>query len=687
MIKRIPALIVFLFLIAFKSYAQPCSLPGMTPDNAIPVCGISVFHQSNVDNCTGLDVAQSGCSVGVTSSSSYWYKFTCFQAGTLGFLISGISTTDDYDWALFDITGHSPTEVFSNSSLPISINIYGAGGGTTPFPESPTGCKPGASGNVHCDGNASGNTPFNAMPTITIGHNYLLMVTNWTRSTTGYDLSFTGGSASITDPKEPHMESARAICDGVSASIKMNKRMKCNSLTTSGNEFTIAPAVANVISASGFGCSNGFDMDSVLITFDVPLPPGNYTISIKKGVPDGNTLKDNCDREIPEFETIPMIVYPLIPTPMDSISPLGCKPDEVQLVFRKKIRCNSIAPDGSDFEIIMLSGSEPVNVVSASGNCNTDGLTPIIKVKLATNLSAPIRTKGTYQIRLKTGSDGNTIIDECGQETPAGATLIFNTKDTVNADFTYAIKYGCERDTINYFHNGANEVNLWKWNFDRTRSSSQQNPTVLYGSFGLKKTYLIVSNGVCRDSSDTVSIFLDNAVNAAFEATSVVCPNELATFLNKSTGNIVSWNWDFGNGFTDNSSTPLPQSYIAQKPDRNVFPRLIVKNNLGCFDTAVQKIVVPYSCYIAVPNAFTPNNDGLNDQLYPLNAYKATDLLFRVYNRVGQLVFETRDWTKRWDGRFKGQPADLGTYVWILTYINIDTGKRIQQKGSTILLH
>ena len=88
-----------------------------------------------------------------------------------------------------------------------------------------------------------------------------------------------------------------------------------------------------------------------------------------------------------------------------------------------------------------------------------------------------------------------------------------------------------------------------------------------------------------------------------------------------------------------------------------------------------------------MPNAFTPNGDGLNDYLYPLNAYKASDLLFRVYNRVGQMVFETRDWTKKWNGKFKGQPADFGTYVWILVYTDTDTGKRVQKKGSTILLH
>ena len=575
----------------------------------------------------------------------------------------------------------NPNEVFTNSSLPISINLYGAGSGPAPFPESPTGCKAGATGNIHCEGSANGNSPFNAMPTITIGHDYLLMVTNWTRSTTGYDLTFSGGTANITDPKEPHMESARAACDGTQATVKLNKRMKCISLTATGSEFTITPSLANVISAIGFGCTNGFDMDSLILTLDAPLPPGTYSINIRNGT-DANTIRDNCDRNIPVGESIPMIVYPLVPTPMDSISKLGCAPDELQLVFRKNIRCNSIAADGSDFIVTMLSGSTPVTVSGASGNCNTAGLSPVIKVKL----SAPIQTRGTYEIRLVTGSDGNTIIDECGQETPAGATLNFNTKDTVNADFTYSVAYGCQRDTISYFHDGRNEVNFWKWNFDNNRNSSLQNPMILYATFGQKQTQLIVSNGVCRDTSDIIPIFLDNELKANFEATAIVCPNETAAFLDKSIGNIVSWNWNFENGITSSLQTPAPQSYLAIKPTRDVFPRLIVQNNYGCFDTAIQKITLPYSCYIAVPNAFTPNRDGLNDYLYPLNAYKATDLQFRVFNRVGQMIFETRDWTRKWDGRFKGQGADPGTYVWILTYTDTDTGKKIQKKGSTILL-
>ena len=91
------------------------------------------------------------------------------------------------------------------------------------------------------------------------------------------------------------------------------------------------------------------------------------------------------------------------------------------------------------------------------------------------------------------------------------------------------------------------------------------------------------------------------------------------------------------------------------------------------------------NCYIAVPTAFTPNGDGVNDYLYPMNAYKATQLLFRVFNRNGQLVFETRDWTKKWDGTFRGNPQTSNVYVWELSYTDA-TGKRIFLKGPALLI-
>src|SRR6185295_5715568 len=111
------------------------------------------------------------------------------------------------------------------------------------------------------------------------------------------------------------------------------------------------------------------------------------------------------------------------------------------------------------------------------------------------------------------------------------------------------------------------------------------------------------------------TILLDNELKASFEATDIICPGEVAVFKNHSIGDIISWNWDFGNGNTSSLKEPADQSYPSSNIVKDYTARLIVENNQGCSDTAVQQIKVPGNCYIAVPSAFTPNNDGLNDFL------------------------------------------------------------------------
>ena len=153
-----------------------------------------------------------------------------------------------------------------------------------------------------------------------------------------------------------------------------------------------------------------------------------------------------------------------------------------------------------------------------------------------------------------------------------------------------------------------------------------------------------------------------------------------------SSSNTTQWKWDFGNGVTSNSQTPLPQSYPITNRFSKYTARLAVQNNFNCADTVYKIITVLITCYIAVPSAFTPNGDGLNDYLYPLNAYKAGNLIFRIFNRYGQIIFETKDWTKKWDGRVKGIPQGSGTYVWTLNYTNTDSGQPVFLSGTTVLI-
>jgi gliding motility-associated-like protein len=87
-----------------------------------------------------------------------------------------------------------------------------------------------------------------------------------------------------------------------------------------------------------------------------------------------------------------------------------------------------------------------------------------------------------------------------------------------------------------------------------------------------------------------------------------------------------------------------------------------------------------------VPTAFTPNGDGRNDFLAPMNAVKAVDLEFRVFNRWGQLLYASSNWKQGWDGRYKGQLQPSATYVWMLRFTNRDTGKKGEQKGTAVLI-
>jgi gliding motility-associated-like protein len=671
---------IFFLLLFFsvKGWSQvACTTLGQNPSTAFPVCGTTVFNQQTVPVCGGNTIPVPSCNGdGITYQdlNPFWYSFTCYTSGTLGFLITPKNLGDDYDWQLFDVTGHNPTDIYTNPSLIVTGNWSGTYG--------ITGAKAGGSSNIECASDPLANqTTFSAMPAIAQGHKYLLLISHFSGDNqSGYSLSFGGGTGSITDSVKPAMQTAIAKCDAQVIYLKLNKRVKCSSLALNGSDFYISQSAAKVTSAVGGNCSASFDMDSVVINLDKRLQPGNYSLVIQNG-DDKNTLIDNCDNTIPELDSISFTIDPLQPTPFDSIVPVKCTPNILQFYFTNPIKCNSVAADGSDF---IITGNPPISVIRAYGDSCTNGLSNIINVVL----NKTVLTAGSYNITLQKGSDGNTLVDECAQETPAGSTLAFTTADTVSADFAYRVGFGCVYDTLFYSQGGKDHVNEWNWTFDVDGVSTAEDSIFLFTGYGSKHISLSCSNGVCFDSS-SADILLDNQLTARFVmAPSTLCPEDVAVYTDSSTGKIVSWYWIFGDGTTSTQQNPPPKKYasITERDGRYYPVALIVKNDINCFDTAETRIQVLYNCYITVPTAFTPNGDGLNDFLYPLNAYKADNLEFRIYNRYGQMVFETTNWTKKWDGKIDGKPQASGTYVWMLSYKEHDTGKNVFLKGTSVLI-
>ncbi|HET6722115.1 MAG TPA: gliding motility-associated C-terminal domain-containing protein, partial [Chitinophagaceae bacterium] len=505
---------------------------------------------------------------------------------------------------------------------------------------------------------------------------YILMISHFTSGQSGYDLSFGGGTAVITDPNMPHLGNAKADCDGTKITVKLNKKVNCASITGNGTEFSLSPAAATVIAAVTDSCGFGFDFDEITLTLSAPLSNGNYSLIISNGS-DGNTLRDNCENLIPQGELVSFTYNKPQPIFADSIGKLGCAPESIKIYFPKKINCGSISFDGTDFSV---AGPVPVNVASASGNC-IDGKTDYVIVKFP----SPVYDKGTYVLSLKAGTDGNVVIDECGQETPI-QTLSFVTVDTVSAAFQYQIQYGCLKDTLFFSHDGAHDVNYWKWNLNNFPPIVTQITSLIASASSVNNVQLVVSNGLCTDSTSEV-ITLDNEVKAAFEMEDFTCPEDKVAVTNTSTGAIDTWLWSYGSVGSSTAKDPPPFLFPTTNREINYTVKLAVTNlALGCSAIATKTVTVFDHCNIDIPTAFTPNNDGLNDKFGPHNALKAENYEFKVYNRWGQLVFHSKNWKDRWDGTIKGTPQQPGVFVWMLSYTHRDSKQSVFKKGTVTLI-
>jgi gliding motility-associated-like protein len=315
---------------------------------------------------------------------------------------------------------------------------------------------------------------------------------------------------------------------------------------------------------------------------------------------------------------------------------------------------------------------------ASSDNCSGGFATDSIVLTLNQALPA-----GDHQVNVKIGSDGNSLLDNCDNNIPDGSIAV-TVHQNVSAQFAYVLKEGCIRDTLELTHDGANSTNTWNWEFDGGTAATQ-NTSVIYLEGGDKNVTLTVANDFCTDVySTTVSV--PARLDASFASPEITCAVDDVVIIEKSAGNVQTWNWDFGNGTTSSVKDPDPFKYMAQPGEKNYVIRLTVSNALGCIDTASANIIVVGNCNIVVPTAFSPNNDGKNDYLFPTNAFGADNLVFRVYNRFGQLVFETKDWQRKWDGNVNGQPQSTGTYVWSLSYTLRSTGRRYFFKGTAVLV-
>ncbi|MBS1592542.1 MAG: gliding motility-associated C-terminal domain-containing protein, partial [Bacteroidetes bacterium] len=159
--------------------------------------------------------------------------------------------------------------------------------------------------------------------------------------------------------------------------------------------------------------------------------------------------------------------------------------------------------------------------------------------------------------------------------------------------------------------------------------------------------------------------------------------NTPINFTNTSTG--ANWfKYTFGDGDSViTTSTLTPVSHIYNLTNTYTVC-LTAKNASGCTDVICNPVQTLVNPLFDVPNAFTPNGDGINDKIF-VNGYGILTMNWKIYNRWGELLFVSNTKAGGWDGTYKGalQPQDVYSYI---LEIELSNGTKYTKKGNITLL-
>ena len=193
--------------------------------------------------------------------------------------------------------------------------------------------------------------------------------------------------------------------------------------------------------------------------------------------------------------------------------------------------------------------------------------------------------------------------------------------------------------------------------------------------------YTTDTKGCPKAGTDTIQVKVLPDIHAfAGRDTTVVTGQPLQ--LSASGGNRYAWS-----PATALSSVSIPNPLaLYTVPSDGIQYKLLVYNEAGCVDSAFMKVRVFKSLpSVFIPNAFSPNGDGINDYLRPLAAGLKSIEYFSVYNRWGQLLFSSSENGRGWDGTVSGKIQPAGSFVWMVKAIDY-TGAVYLKKGTVTLV-
>ncbi len=324
---------------------------------------------------------------------------------------------------------------------------------------------------------------------------------------------------------------------------------------------------------------------------------------------------------------------------------------------------------------------------------NTGKNTPLKTRQVAATTSSPASTPESGTI-----SGGTSVTT--GEPPAAQAPEDNDTTGNATPDllplaiFEPSVRVGCEPLTVT-FANLSQNSHDWQWSFGDGQESDQKEPVHRFEIPGEYFVILTAEGDNHTVSTLTLTIVVHPQPEARFniEAAGMPGNGKPVYFYNLSTG-AESYEWHFGDGGVSHDREPV---WNYDKAGRYTIT-LIARSASGCTDTMVMENAFDRGGpEIRFPNAFSPDmngptggyyhaGDSNHDVFHPYTGEVPETYELKIYNRTGNLVFESHDFHLGWDGYYQGRLQPRGVYIW-KTRGRFAGGKTFEEMGDVTMIY
>lgn len=609
-----------------------------------------------------------------------WMIINIASSGTLEFSFGQDASMGCLDWAMWPYSSNGCTQLINNQLAPVRCNYNGMCEGftgvATPLP--------------------TGGDPSNFEPelNVTAGQQYLICLSNYSGQTTNVPLNFFGTATVSCNTVLPVTVNSVSICPGQSATLTATVTGATSYLWSPGGQttatITVTPGSTTTYTctvngtAPNGGTSTGSGSGTVtVLSSNDPSCGCTVTASNTGPVCVGSTFNLNATNvtgasynwtlagssigTMQNLSALPAASvgsYPITVTATDGAGHICTSTTTVVINPLPTVSA------GADVNVclgnsVTLSGAGATTYQWTGGVQNGIPFTPSIN--------------NTYSV-------SGTDVNGCVNVDDVNVNLLF----AQNPSITPSITLGCVPSTVVFTNNNSSTQNC-QWNFGNGATgvgcSSQTATFTQVGCFDVTLTQ------TDTQGCDTTVTFNDIVCIEDVHAEFYVNPgtigpgNSTVGFYNLSTG-ATGYFWDFGDGET--STVFEPFHTYGTNLQTGYTATLVATSQAGCVDSTTIPISYDELLIYYVPNTFTPDADEHNEQFKPVftSGFAPNNFEMTIFNRWGEMVWQSYDHTKGWDGSYgtDGRNAQAGVYTWVIFFKPKNTDEKIKITGFVNLL-